>query len=101
MSEIKVVLAQNQDDPMQVLRESLTKSGLQVAVCGSGFDALDELINSGGDILVLSEHLPDISGFQLSCLLKSTSITHPLPVVLVASSNESNDSFWKRASMAD
>lgn len=101
MSEIKVVLAQNQDDPMEVLKNSLSKSGLQVAVCSSGFDALDELINSGGHILVLADQLPDISGFQLSCLLKSTSITHPLPVVLVSSGNDSNDNFWKRASMAD
>lgn len=101
MSEIKVVLAQNQDDPMEVLKDSLSKSGLQVAVCSSGFDALDELINSGGHILVLADQLPDISGFQLSCLLKSTSITHPLPVVLVSSANDSSDNFWKRASMAD
>ena len=86
---------------MEVLRHSLSKSGLQVAVCSSGFDALDELINSGGHILVLTDQLPDISGFQLSCLLKSTSITHPLPVVLVSSDNDSQDSFWKRASMAD
>lgn len=101
MSEIKVVLAQNQDDPMEVLKDSLTKSGLQVAVCNNGFDALDELINCGGHILVLTDQLPDISGFQLSCLLKSTSITHPLPVVLVSSGNVGNDNFWSRASMAD
>lgn len=86
---------------MEVLKDSLSKSGLQVAVCSSGFDALDELINSGGHILVLADQLPDISGFQLSCLLKSTSITHPLPVVLVSSANDSSDNFWKRASMAD
>lgn len=86
---------------MEVLKDSLTKSGLQVAVCNNGFDALDELINCGGHILVLTDQLPDISGFQLSCLLKSTSITHPLPVVLVSSGNEGNDNFWSRASMAD
>ena len=101
MSELKVVLAHHQDDPMEVLAQGLKKSGLEVAVCTSGFDALDEIINSGCNILVLADHLPDISGFQLSCLLKSTSITHPLPVVLVSSGNEPNDNFWKRASMAD
>lgn len=86
---------------MLVLRDGLSKAGLQVAVCTSGFDALDEIINSGAHILVLTDHLPDISGFQLSCLLKSTSITRQLPVVLVSSGNETNDNFWKRASMAD
>lgn len=101
MPEVKVVLAENQDEPMLVLREGLKKSGCQVAVCTSGFDALDELINSGGDILVLADQLPDITGFQLSCLLKSTRVTERLPVVLVSSGNEAADSFWKRASLAD
>lgn len=101
MSEIKVVLAENQDDPMLVLRESLKRNGCQVAVCTSGFDALDEIVNSGANILVLADRLPDITGFQLSCLLKSTSVTSGLPVVLVSSANDTGDSFWKRASLAD
>lgn len=100
MSEIKVVLAENQDEPMLVLRQSLHRNGCQVALCTSGFDALDEIINSGASILVLADQLPDITGFQLSCLLKSTSVTSGLPVVLV-SSNDSSDNFWKRASLAD
>ena len=99
MSEIKVVLAENPDDPMLVLRESLKQNGCQVSVCHSGFDALDELINSGGSILVLGDQLPDITGFQLSCLLKSTSVTSALPVVIVSSAGD--DSFWSRASLAD
>ncbi len=101
MSEIKVVLAENQDDPMLVLRESLKKNGCQVAVCTSAFDALDEIINAGCSILVIAEHLPDISGLQLSCLLKSTSVTGCLPVVLVSSADDTDDNFWKRASLAD
>lgn len=101
MSEIKVVLAENPDEPMLVLRESLKKNGCQLAVCTSGFDALDELVNAGGSILVTSDQLPDITGFQLSCLLKSTSVTGSLPVVIVASGNDSQDNFWKRASLAD
>lgn len=101
MSEIKVILAENQDDPMLVLRESLKKNGLRVAVCTSGFDALDEIINEGGDVLVMAEHLPDISGFQLSCLIKATSVTSKLPIVLVSSGTGKEDNFWKRASLAD
>jgi diguanylate cyclase (GGDEF)-like protein len=100
MSEIKVVLAENQDDPMLVLRESLKKGGLRVAVCTSGFDALDEIINEGGDVLVMSEHLPDISGLQLSCLIKATNVTSGLPIVLVTATDK-DDNFWKRASLAD
>jgi diguanylate cyclase (GGDEF)-like protein len=101
VSEIKVVLAENQDDPLLVLRRSLKANGCQVAVCNNGFDALDEIINAGGSILVLCDRLPDISGFQLSCLLKSTSVTSGLPVVLVSSGNDAVDSFWSRASLAD
>ncbi len=100
MSEIKVVLAENQNDPMLVLKESLKNNGCQLSVCSSGFDALDEIINSGGNVLVLASELPDISGFQLSCLLKSTPVTSELPVVLVCG-NDANDSFWGRASLAD
>lgn len=99
MTEIKVILVENPNDPMEVLRESLKQNGCQVSVCTSGFDALDELINSGGNILVMCTHLPDITAFQLSCLLKSTPVTSALPIVIVAS--ELQDTFWSRASLAD
>lgn len=86
---------------MLVLRESLKRGGLQVAVCTSGFDALDEILNEGGDVLVISELLPDISGFQLSCLIKATSVTSQLPIVVVSSTSDKDDHFWRRASLAD
>jgi len=101
MPEIKVVVAENQSKPMPVLRESLKQNGFKVVLCSNGFDALDEIINSGGSILVLADQLPDITGAQISCLLKCTSVTSSLPVVLVLSSDDDDDSFWSRASLAD
>ncbi len=101
MSEFKVVLVEDEKSPMFVLKSGLKKAGFQVASCYTGFDALDEVTTEGGDIMVAAVTLPDMTGFQLSCLLKSSDASNSIPVILVAGKEESIDNFWTRACLAD
>lgn len=101
MSEPKAVLVENEKSPMEALRTALKSAGFQVAVCTSAFDAIDEVTSEGGDVVIASASLPDIGGFQLSCLIKSSSTTNDIPVVVVADKDQDSDSFWSRASLAD
>ena len=81
MTEIKVILVENESSPHLALREAFKEAGMQVTLCHSGFGALDELGSQGADCVVAATHLPDLNGYQLSSLIKSTERTHRLPII--------------------
>jgi len=101
MAELKAVLIENESGSFHELRQGLIKNNFDVSLCSGGFDALDDLGSQGADLLVSSSSLPDLSGYQLSCLIKSNDKANRLPVVLVKSNQGEQDDFWKTAAMPD
>ncbi len=102
MAIAKVVLVEDEKNPSKEFRAQLKKEGFDVTACVGGFDALDELGSQGADIVVASTSLTDLSGYQLSCLIKSNDRTSKLPVMLLAKGEPSDqDAFWKVAALAD
>lgn len=102
MAIAKVVLVEDEKNPSTEFRAQLKKEGFEVTACVGGFDALDELGSHGADIVVASTNLSDLSGYQLSCLIKSNDRTSRLPVVLLAKGEPSDqDAFWKVAALPD
>lgn len=102
MAIAKVVLVEDEKSPSTEFRAQLKKEGFEVTACVGGFDALDELGSQGADIVVASTNLSDLSGYQLSCLIKSNDRTSRLPVMLLAKGDPSEqDAFWKVAALPD
>jgi len=56
---------------------------------------------SGADCVIAATHLPDLNGYQLSSLIKSTERTHRLPIILLAGENAKEEEFWNLAALAD
>jgi diguanylate cyclase (GGDEF)-like protein len=101
MTDIRVVMVAEAGSPHLELTDAFKESGCQVKVCNGGFDALDELVRQGADCVIVSTHLPDLGGYQLSSLIKSNDRTHRLPVVLLAGATTKADEFWNLAALAD
>lgn len=101
MADLKAVLVEQENGSFNALTEGLMKENFDVTVCSGGFDALDELGSQGADILIASSSLPDLSGYQLSCLIKSNDKANRMPVVLVKSDQTENDEFWRTACLPD
>ncbi|HEY9787071.1 MAG TPA: diguanylate cyclase [Candidatus Obscuribacterales bacterium] len=98
----KVVLVEDEENASVELRNALRKDGFEIADCGGGFDALDELGARGADIVVASTTLKDLTGYQLSCLIKSNDRTSKLPVILLVKGPAADqDDFWKVAALPD
>lgn len=100
-SEKKILLVQDERAPLLTLKGALSKKGFTVTTCTSGFDALDELRSDPGDIVIATVTLPDINGFLLSSLIKTSELTSGVPVVIVGNRDEVSDSFWRRAALSD
>ena len=101
MTEIKVILVDDELSPHLALQEAFKEAGLQVKLCASGFAALDELGTHGADCVVAATHLQDLNGYQISSLIKSNERTHRLPVILLAGEATKGDEFWNLAALAD
>lgn len=102
MAIAKVVLVEDEKNPSTEFRAQLQKEGFEVTACAGGFDALDEIGSHGADIVVACTTLSDLSGYQLTSLIKSNDRTSRMPVILLAKGETSEqDEFWKVASSPD
>ena len=101
MTEIRLLLVEDERHPFEELRESLKKAGYAVTVCRGAFDALDELSTQGADAVIASTELTDLSGYQLCSLIKSNDRTCRLPVILTNDAEAEHDDFWRLAAQAD
>src|ERR1700722_9009206 len=97
----KVVFVQEESNAHASRIDALKAAGFEVTWCSGGFDALDELGSQGADILIASTSLTDLSGYQLSCLIKSNDRTTRLPIILMRGKVSEHDEFWRTASLAD
>lgn len=96
----KIVLVETEKTPLSVVKEALKDAAYDIATCRGAFDALDELTSEGADIVIAATELTDLSGYQLSCLLKSTERTSRLPILLINTGGDGG-SFWPMAAQAD
>jgi diguanylate cyclase (GGDEF)-like protein len=97
----KVVFVQEESSAHVSRIDDLKAAGFEVTWCSGGFDALDELGTQGADVLIASTSLTDLSGYQLSCLIKSNDRTTRLPIILMRGKASDQDEFWRTASLAD
>ncbi len=101
MTEIKLLLVDDDRSPRENLRTALTDAGFEIIRCTGAFDALDELSSQGADAVLALTSLPDLNGYQLSSLIKSNDRTNRLPVALIKGEPVEQDDFWKLAAQAD
>lgn len=101
MSKITAVLAENPDNKLTSLRTALEDKGIQVVGCTSGRGALKEIFDGKADALVIDSRLNEIQGFQISGLLKQSSLTKKFPVIVVTHEATEKRRSAKSASIAD
>lgn len=101
MTEGKVIVVDDEKVSLSPAKDILTKAGFEIASCAGGFDALSQLCSDGAEMLIAATNLTDLNGYQLSCLIKCNDRTQQLPVILVRTDDDSQDSFWSAAAMAD
>lgn len=81
------------DNPMNVelLAETLAFSGLNIHTFTKPQDAFDLLLNEKFDLLLLDIMMPDISGFDLAKLVKSSELNKDTPIVFISALSDSEN----------
>jgi signal transduction histidine kinase len=71
------------EDVLKLLRRELTAFGYQVVICDSGRNALNAVLASRPDLLLVDLLMPEMDGVELIAKVKANTETRGLPILVV------------------
>jgi two-component system alkaline phosphatase synthesis response regulator PhoP len=91
MIKDKILVIDDEEDILELLRFNLTKEGYQVCSASTGEEALSLARTERPDIVLLDEMLPGIDGLEVARRLKADALTRSMPIVMLTARGEESD----------
>jgi two-component system alkaline phosphatase synthesis response regulator PhoP len=91
MAKEKILVVDDEEDILELLRFNLSREGCQVFCASSGEEALRLVRSEIPDLVVLDLMLPGIDGLEVTRRLKSDPNTKHLPIVMLTAKGEEAD----------
>ena len=91
MAKEKILVVDDEEDILELLRFNLSREGCQVSCASSGEEALRLVQSEIPDLVVLDLMLPGIDGLEVTRRLKSDPNTKHLPIVMLTAKGEEAD----------
>ncbi|MDY6952235.1 MAG: response regulator [Thermodesulfobacteriota bacterium] len=91
MAKEKILVVDDEEDIIELLRFNLSREGYQVSSATSGEDALTLVRSEIPNLLLLDLMLPGIDGLEVARRLKSNSSTMKIPIVMLTAKGEEPD----------
>ena len=86
-----VLVVEDEEDILELLRYNLNREGYRVIGAGSGEEALSRAVSDSPDLVVLDLMLPGTGGLDVCRSLKSNPLTRCIPVVILTARGEEAD----------
>lgn len=91
MSKERILVVDDEEDILELVRYNLAKEGYKVAVTLSGEEALRKARTEAFDLIVLDLMLPGIDGLEVTKKLKANEKTLNIPIVMLSAKGEESD----------
>jgi two-component system, OmpR family, alkaline phosphatase synthesis response regulator PhoP len=91
MAKEKILVVDDEEDILELLKFKLSKEGYQVTCAASGEEALRCVRSETPDLIVLDLMLPGIDGIEAARKLKNDFDTKNIPIVMVTAKGEEAD----------
>lgn len=91
MAREKILLIDDEEDILELLKFNLTKNGYNISISGNGEQALKLTKSNTFDLIVLDLMLPGVGGLDLCKILKSNLETKKIPIIMVTAKGEESD----------
>ncbi|MFH1953931.1 MAG: response regulator [Pseudomonadota bacterium] len=91
MSRAKILVVEDEEDILELLRFNLSKDGYLVSCAVSGEEALKLAGAEAHDLILLDLMLPGMDGLEVTRRLKSNPITKEIPLVMLTAKGEESD----------
>lgn len=87
----KVVVIDDEQDIVEVLRFNLEAAGYEVGSANTGREGLEVIESMRPDLLILDLMLPDISGTEICRTLRTTPLGKGLPILMLSARSDEID----------
>src|SRR5210317_1572942 len=91
MSNERILVVDDEEDILELVRYNLAKEGYHVIGALTGEDALQKARSETFDLIVLDLMLPGIDGLDVAKRLKSSPKTEQVPIVMLSAKGEEAD----------
>ncbi len=91
MAAHRVLVVDDEEDLLELVRYNLSKEGFQVRCVASGEEALQEARSFLPDLILLDLMLPTVDGLGVCKILKGSPATQNIPVMMVTAKTEEAD----------
>ena len=91
MTKERILVVDDEEDILELVRYNLTKEGYQVTGTLSGEEALKKARAEAFDLIVLDLMLPGIDGLDVAKRLKTDEKTRNIPIVMLSAKGEEAD----------
>lgn len=91
MAKKNVLLVEDEEDILELLRYNLSEEGYQVDCALTGEEALRTMVNRLPDLVVLDLMLPGLDGMEICKTIKRDPRTSHIPIVMLTARSEDTD----------
>jgi two-component system phosphate regulon response regulator PhoB len=91
MGKKNILVVDDEEDILELLRYNLSKEGYQISCTTSGEEALRRTRSKPTDLIVLDLMLPDIDGLEVTRQLKNNPGTKNIPIIMLTAKGEEAD----------
>ena len=91
MTKQKILIIDDEEDILELIRYNLAREGYTVEVVTSGEEALARARSEMPDLIVLDLMLPGLDGLEVCKLLKSDGRTSHIPIIMLTAKGEDAD----------
>jgi len=91
LTELKILVAENEPVNQQIARELLESQGVDVAVVDDGQAALDRLEIEDFDLILMDLQMPRMDGFEATRILRERGVTTPILAMTASAMKEERD----------
>ncbi len=91
MDKTHILVVEDDEDILELIRFNLEKAGYFVSTVNSGEKALMQILNLNPDLLVLDLMLPGINGRDLCKIVRENEKSKDIPIIMVTAKTEESD----------
>ena len=91
MAKEKILVVDDEEDILELVRYNLSREGYQVTGTLTGEDALRKVRSDTFDLIVLDLMLPGMDGLAFTKTLKRDSRLHSIPIIMLTAKGEEAD----------
>ncbi|HUY31301.1 MAG TPA: response regulator [Pirellulales bacterium] len=91
MAKERILVVDDEEDLLELIRYNLSKEGYRVTCAASGEQAVREARANAPDLILLDLLLPSVDGLEVCKLLKNDARTQQVPIIMLTAKSEEAD----------